>query len=34
MYNPDPYLEPYHRVDLFKYRILVAGGAEIFNIDL
>jgi len=34
MFNPDLYLEPYHRVDLSKYRILVTGGAGFIGSNL
>ena len=34
MFNPDLYLEPYHQVDLSKYRILVTGGAGFIGSNL
>ena len=34
MFNPDLYLEPYHKVDLSKYRILVTGGAGFIGSNL
>jgi len=34
MFNPDLYLEPYRRVDLSKYRILVTGGAGFIGSNL
>jgi len=34
MFNPDLYLEPYHHVDLSKYRILVTGGAGFIGSNL
>lgn len=34
MFNPDLYLEPYHQVDLSKYRILVTGGSGFIGSNL
>ncbi len=34
MFNPNLYLEPYHQVDLSKYRILVTGGAGFIGSNL
>jgi len=34
MFNSDLYLEPYHRVDFSKYRILVTGGAGFIGSNL
>jgi len=34
MFNPDLYLESYHKVDLSKYRILVTGGAGFIGSNL
>lgn len=33
MFNPNLFLEPYHQVELSKYRIWVTADNDIFNIN-